>query len=291
MNDKKGLTIGVTITVVAVVLIAAILGIYRLAGGQWTSPPPPPPAAYCRAAMDGETADLTIEQAGNAAIIAAVATQRGLAPRAVSIALTTAFQESGIRNLDYGDRDSLGLFQQRPSMGWGTKEQVMDPFYSSGKFYDVMVTVDDWETADIGDVAQEVQRSGFPDAYDKHVATARLIASALSGETPASWSCLVRDPAPADPAQLLSLLTQAYGATIHAVPMAATATDPARITITAASETTAWSAGTFAQSWAKQTGVTKVSVGKSEWKASAAVLSGWVAGTTPATATQVVITF
>ena len=119
-------------------------------------------------------------QARNAAIIAGVAGRRGLPTQAVTIALATAYQESGIRNLDYGDRDSLGLFQQRPSQGWGTAAQVQDAYYSSNAFYAAMVQVKNWQTMDVGDVAQAVQRSGFPDAYDKHVTNAGVLANALS---------------------------------------------------------------------------------------------------------------
>lgn len=76
----------------------------------------------CTATAGGHTTTITPEQARNAAIIAGVSIRRDLAPRAASIALATAYQESGIRNLDYGHADSLGLFQQRPSKGWGTVE-------------------------------------------------------------------------------------------------------------------------------------------------------------------------
>ena len=265
---------------VGILVLALLLGgvsLYRWAVTRWGPPPPPPPASLCEAQIESSRADLSWEQARNASIIAGVAAQRGLVPRAVSIGITTAFQESGIRNLDYGDRDSLGIFQQRPSQGWGTEEQIMDPYYATGKFYDVMVTVDDWENADIGDVAQEVQRSGFPDAYDQHVATARILASALSGETPASWSCIVHDSSPADPDQLLAQLTRAYGATVWAqIITPDTVGEPQTIEITASTEQVAWSAGAFAQSWATQTGVTKVKVGEYEWTASPTVLAGWV---------------
>ena len=294
------------VIVLVVVLAAGALVVYRWATTRWAITVVPP-TVRCQATIGTETAgtdtaSITPEQAQNAAIIAGVATQRGLAPRAVSIALTTAFQESNLINVDYGDRDSLGLFQQRPSMGWGTPDQIMNPYYSSGKFYDALVKVSDWQTGDIGDVAQEVQRSGFPDAYDKHVDQAKLLASALSGQTPASWSCIVRGAAAPDPNQLLTALTQAYGATITAsltpaapasvAPSASASSTPASLAITASDQAVAWSVAAFAQSWAVQTGVSAVSVGDSTWTASANVLSGWVA-TSAATSdgTSVTVTF
>ena len=279
MNTRSTRTIlsGIGAGILVLALLLAGVGVYHWAVSRWGPPPPPPPASLCEALVNSGRADLTWEQSRNASIIAGIAAQRGLVPRAVSIALTTAFQESGIRNLDYGDRDSLGIFQQRPSQGWGTQEQIMDPYYATGKFFDVMVTVDDWQNTDIGDVAQEVQRSGYPDAYDQHVTAARLLASALSGETPAAWSCIVHDSAPADPGQLLSQLTRAYGATVRAqIVTPDTAGEPQSIQITASTEQVAWSAGAFAQSWATQTGVTKVSVGEFAWTASPTVLAGWV---------------
>ena len=112
-----------------------------------------------------------------------MARDRGLPDRAVVIALATAQQESGLRNLDYGDRDSLGLFQQRPSQGWGTPEQVQDPVYAAGKFYDGLVQVPGWETGRLTEVAQQVQLSGFPEAYQKHQAMAEDLTAALTDNT------------------------------------------------------------------------------------------------------------
>ena len=100
---------------------------------------------------------ISLEQAHYASIIAGLSVKRGLPPRAASIALATAYQESDIRNLDYGDRDSVGLFQQRPSQGWGTEKQLMDPYYATGEFYDALVKIKNWRTRDINDVAQAVQ--------------------------------------------------------------------------------------------------------------------------------------
>ncbi|SDL98961.1 hypothetical protein SAMN05660642_01254 [Geodermatophilus siccatus] len=110
---------------------------------------------------------LTGEQIGNAQTIAQVGYERGLPERAVVIALATAMQESRLRNLDYGDRDSLGLFQQRPSQGWGTPEQVQDPVYAAGRFYDHLVRIPGWESGRLTEVAQAVQRSGYPELYQQ----------------------------------------------------------------------------------------------------------------------------
>jgi hypothetical protein len=103
---------------------------------------PVPGQQRCVATANNKSAVVDLEQAHFASIIAGVAVRRGLPPRAASIALATAYQETGIRNLDYGDRDSVGLFQQRPSQGWGTKKQLMDPDYAAGKFYDALVKID-----------------------------------------------------------------------------------------------------------------------------------------------------
>src|SRR3954449_8506992 len=136
------------------------------------------PTDSCTLPASGVT--LTGEELANARTIAQVAWDRGLPERAVVIALATAMQESHLRNLDHGDRDSLGLFQQRPSQGWGTPEQVQDPVYAAGKFYDHLVTVPEWDTGRLTDIAQGVQRSAFPEAYQKHEAMAVELAAALA---------------------------------------------------------------------------------------------------------------
>ncbi|WP_405665319.1 hypothetical protein OG379_25365 [Streptomyces sp. NBC_01166] len=163
---------------------------------------------------EGRTYELSPDQAANAATISAVGTTRGLPERAVTIALATALQESTLRNLDHGDRDSLGLFQQRPSQGWGTPEQIMDPVYSAGKFYEHLVEVPRYQDLKLTVAAQWVQKSAFPDAYAKHEPDARLLADALTGRAPASLTCTV--PAPAagesgDAAEVRSDLVRAFG--------------------------------------------------------------------------------
>ena len=109
--------------------------------------------------------------------------------RAATIALATAYQESKLYNLESGDRDSLGLFQQRPSQGWGTEAQVQNPYYATNAFYDALDKVDGYESMRVTEAAQEVQRSGFPEAYADHEADARVLASALTGNSPHAFSC------------------------------------------------------------------------------------------------------
>ncbi|MFE6934613.1 hypothetical protein ACFVDT_21625 [Streptomyces sp. NPDC057699] len=163
---------------------------------------------------EGRTYELSPDQAANAATISAVGTTRGLPERAVTIALATALQESALRNLDHGDRDSLGLFQQRPSQGWGTPAQIMDPVYASGKFYEHLAEVPGYSRLPLTVAAQRVQKSGFPQAYAKHEPDATLLAAALTGRAPASLTCSVQAPSaegPGDAAEVRSDLVRAFG--------------------------------------------------------------------------------
>ncbi|MFD6135066.1 hypothetical protein [Isoptericola sp. NPDC060257] len=148
-----------------------------------------PSVQRCAAELDGTSWYLTPIQADNAALIVGTSVQRGLPGRAATIGLATALQESRLINIDYGDRDSVGLFQQRPSQGWGTVDEIMDPVYSTGKFYDGLVKVDGYEDLEVTVAAQAVQRSGFPDAYAQHETRSRAWASALTGHSPGAITC------------------------------------------------------------------------------------------------------
>jgi len=146
---------------------------------------------YCVAQVGQVRAQVDLEQAQWSALMAAMAQKRGLPPRATTIAIATAFQESKIHNIDYGDRDSIGLFQQRPSQGWGSVEQILDPVYAIGKFYDGLVRVRGYEQMTITDAAQAVQRSAHPGAYAQHEDYARALASTLRGYSPSQFHCVV----------------------------------------------------------------------------------------------------
>ncbi|WP_229405415.1 hypothetical protein [Micromonospora sp. NBRC 110038] len=113
--------------------------------------------------------DLDAEQTANAKAIIAATKKTGLDERAAVISIGTALQESKLQNLghlgDRNDHDSLGLFQQRPSSGWGTPEQITDPQYATTAFLKGLRQVDGWHDMPLTDAAQTVQVSAYPDAY------------------------------------------------------------------------------------------------------------------------------
>lgn len=149
----------------------------------------------CAVRGGGGRVELSPGQAANAATIAAVASSRGLPERAVTIALATAMQESELENIGHGDRDSLGLFQQRPSQGWGSERQILDPVYSANEFYEVLEDVPGYSRLPLTVAAQKVQKSGFPQAYAKHEADASVLAAALTGREARALNCTVRPDA------------------------------------------------------------------------------------------------
>lgn len=166
----------------------------------------------CTVTPPGEnatTVTFTPEQMDNAAKISAVGTKLGLAPHAATIALATALQESKLQNLEGGDRDSVGLFQQRPSQGWGTVAQLRDPVYASTAFYEKLEKLPGWETMPITEAAQAIQRSGAPDAYAQWEPQSRAMAAAFNGQFPASLTC--RNLTLAPPADIAAAATAELG--------------------------------------------------------------------------------
>ncbi|WP_420367146.1 C40 family peptidase [Curtobacterium sp. L1-20] len=123
------------------------------------------------------------DQVKNAAAIISIGKQRGLTQHAQQTALMAAMTESTLRNLSGGDRDSAGLFQMRPSQGWGTQAQVTDITYAINLFYERLVKVPGWDTMAPGNAAQAVEGSAFPDAYATKSANAVEMMNALSGVT------------------------------------------------------------------------------------------------------------
>jgi hypothetical protein len=133
-------------------------------------------------AGDGGASGLTSEQLANARQIANVGRQRGMNDNAIQIALMTSLAESGLKNLNYGDRDSQGLFQQRPSQGWGTVQQVTNPVYAANKFYDALGRTN-WQRMTPWQAAQAVQRSFDPTGsnYQRQYSLAQAAFKAIQG--------------------------------------------------------------------------------------------------------------
>lgn len=224
------------------------------------------------------------DQMENAATIAAIGMQRRLPRRAVTIALATAMQESKLRNLDYGDRDSLGLFQQRPSQGWGTPQQLQDPVYSTNEFYRHLVKVKDYADRPLTQVAQSVQRSGFPEAYAKHEPNAVVLTGAFTGEAPGAVTCRLDPPARTKSVHDVAAdLTEQLGVR----PQAA----DGRIVAVLSEENLAWTAGAWAVAHAQRTGATSVSVGNQRWvRSREKSAASWSTFDTTAGPTEVAIT-
>lgn len=132
--------------------------------------------------------DLTLPatQIPNAQTIITTGISLNVPARGQVVALATAMQESRLRNLDSGDRDSVGLFQQRPSQGWGTAQQLHDPVYAATKFYKALLKVDGWQQLTAAQAAQAVQKSGFPEAYAKWESLATALDKAITASLPRS---------------------------------------------------------------------------------------------------------
>jgi hypothetical protein len=148
----------------------------------------------CTATSTQGQVPLDFAQAQNAATIAAVGLRLGVPTFGIQIAEATAMQESKLHNLGYGDRDSLGLFQQRSSQGWGTDAQIMDPVYSSTKFYDALLAVPNWQNLALTDAAQAVQHSGAPEAYAQHENDAAVVSAVFTGAARAGLGCTLDGP-------------------------------------------------------------------------------------------------
>jgi hypothetical protein len=243
-------------------------------------------APRCQAALDGTDWYLSPEQADNAALLAGTALRRGLPARAATIAIATALQESGLRNLDHGHLDSLGLFQQRPSQGWGTAEEVMDPVHATDAFYDALVKVDGYQDMPI---TQAVQRSAFPDAYAQHETRARAWASALTGYSPAAVTCTLPAASGGDVAGVLARLDRDLGLTGTAT---GTEADGATVRVDARGlpggdaeqERLAWAVAQWAVAVAEPLGLSEVAVADQVWSRES---GAWAPAGSPVPAGQV----
>lgn len=252
------------VAVAAVIALSVVA--FHLAGNQTFT------RERCIVEVGNVRTSVDLEQAQWVALFAAIAERRNLPPRATTIAIATAFQESKIHNIDYGDRDSVGLFQQRPSQGWGTVEEIMDPVYSTNAFYDGLVQIADYEQLEITVAAQAVQRSAFPDAYAQHEPRSRALASALRGHSQASMWCELNPRESGTAEAVNELLGRAYG------PVTTETSEDGRLlTIpVGGDEVLGWSYAHFLASNAAALGLESIAFDQLEWSISDAG-AGWVA--------------
>ncbi len=219
--------------------------------------------------------ELDLEQAQNASTIAAVAYRKKLPQQALVIAYATAIQESKIRNLPGGDRDSIGLFQQRPSQGWGTPAKIHDPVYATNRFFDALVKVKNWKKLPVDVAAQKVQHSADGSAYAMHVDNATLLATAYTGVTPAAVHCWYSpDRQLADRRTALTpQLQNAFG------PVSLTTAADATTVPTGGDGKYGWSVASWAVAHAQGYGLREVRYAGRRWTSSDG-FSGWVADKT-----------
>ncbi|GLY21037.1 hypothetical protein Misp04_07690 [Micromonospora sp. NBRC 101691] len=248
-----------------VVAIIASIGIYLVIRNVGDDIRLPIAGRSCTVRADGHVR-LNAEQMANAATIAAIGIQRKMPERAVVVALATAFQESGLENLPDGDRDSIGLFQQRPSQGWGTPEQISDPRYAANKFYAGLKKVRGWQEMRVTDAAQAVQRSAFPEAYEKWADESEVLTRALLGDVTAAVACTVgRTPVmrgAAAAAALTQNLTLDWG-----LPEAVNPAELTGLTVPAADPRDGWRYAHWLVSHAHDHGVRRVLFADLEWTA------------------------
>jgi hypothetical protein len=221
----------------------------------------------CTVRADGEVT-LDYVQMANAATISAVGIRRRLPEQAVVIALATALQESKLENLDDGDRDSVGLFQQRPSQGWGTPEKIKDPRYAADRFYTALKKVKGWQKMRVTDAAQRVQRSAYPNAYEKWADESAVLARALTGRATGAVACTVTGAPVVRGAAAATALMQGlqldWG---KGLDRKATAAQTAGLTVKVTNASTGWRYAHWLVSHASETGLERVRFADLEWHA------------------------
>ena len=247
----------ISISVTLVVVVAGVVTLIGLLGS------PAVVASTCKfgGSSGGGPYLITPIQAQNAALITAVGLHKGLPDHAATVALATSLQETQLQNLPYGDRDSVGLFQQRPSEGWGTTAQIMDPSYAAGAFYDHLARIPGWESLPVTDAAQRVQLSATPDAYAQWSPEAHALAEASTGEVPTGLTCLLSSFGGAAPTH--AALTQAASAQLGPDPFG-----------TPASTQRGWQVAAWAVANAYSFHLTTVTFGGRTWTSASGT---WVA--------------
>jgi hypothetical protein len=251
--------------IAAVVVLLLGFGIYIALPHETRLPIEVPVGKGCEARTEDGSIALYPEQMANAATIAAVGVVRGIPDRGIVIALATAMQESELYNLPYGDRDSVGLFQQRPSQGWGTVEQIQDPHYATDAFFNELEQVPGWAEMRLTDAAQAVQRSAYPGAYQRWEFKAQVLGEALVGVQTTAVTCgKVGEPSLRGAAATEAL---AAGLQDDWGPLASTVatTDAGSLSIVADQDRSGWQLAHWLVAHSVKHNVSRVRYGSHEW--------------------------
>lgn len=232
------------------VLAAAAFGLYVL----WQAAQSHTVVDECRFGNDYAVEP---DQASVAASMVGVVINRDLPERAAVLALAAGLQESKLTNLapGDGDRDSVGVLQQRPSQGWGTAAQLSDIHYATNKFLDALLKIKDWQKMPLADAIQKVQISVDGSYYARHEGEAQALSDALTGKTPGGITCTFQ--APTQPAPVATVAA----ALAKDLPVRAPRAIESTVTVPGAS----WATAAWFVANANRFGIESVAYSGREW--------------------------
>ena len=268
VNAVRARRAAIVLLVLALVVAGGGYAAYRALEHVTASPPPP----GCQAGTGANAISLDPGQAGIAATIAAVAVRHKLPRQAVTIALATAMQESDLENLAYGDRDSVGVFQQRPSQGWGTVADLQDPVYATTKFYAALTAIPHYTKLPVDVAAQDVQRSADGTAYSQYDYVAGQLSGDLTGQPAHAVTCWYTPATNQRPNEALTAqgLRQTFGeASKRGVAVKIRSNFLYRVPTSSG-----WTAATWLVTHAAQYGISQVRYAGYAWKAADGSM-GW----------------
>ena len=231
----------------------------------------------CQARVSGQSVSLDPEQAAIAGTIAGVAHRRRVPEEAVTVAYATAMQESHLHDDPYGDRDSVGVFQQRPSEGWGSAQQLQDPVYATTKFFDALVQVRGYQRMPVYTAAQEVQHSADGSAYQQYQQFAALMSRAFTGQAAGAVWCWYQPASKVTPN--LPVAEQELTRTFGHLDVSHPQSDPGgqvaqALSVRAASTETGWSMAAWSVAHAQEYGLRTVRYAGYQWQAASGT-RGW----------------
>jgi hypothetical protein len=265
---------GIVTLVVLVLAAAGVVGLVHVL----TRLAPELAGEGCAAGNSHETIPLDSEQAAIAATIAGVAHRQDMPPHAVTVAYATAMQESHLHNLDFGDRDSVGVFQQRPSQGWGPAAKLTDPVYATTRFFEALATIHGYQGMPVYEAAQDVQHSADGYAYGQYQQMASRMTAAFTGRLPHAVWCWPGAPGRAKPALTSAARQLAYAFGGLRMRTSSAPRDAPALTVAARTPALGWAVAAWLVTHAATLHLADVSYDGYRWHA-AASNTRWVRDT------------